>query len=307
MVYIRNKRVKGIEYAYLVQSVWDPKRNTSRQQTIKYLGNASQVTIEDIPQEYRNDSKILTFMSAHNSNQEEKNVLTSKLKEEMFLLLTDCNIGGLISLYEKYSKLFGLTEFYDKLFKPVMYRIGDLWKQGKLDVAIEHASTNTAISLIKAINERITTTRVRMKGISSQYKTVVCTPDGELHGLACNMIESLLLSKGFKVYNISTSIPTEYIIEYMRDLQPDIIFISVTLAENIKSAERLVQQIHLKYNNILPVVIGGSAFNSADWNSQSKINAFLMKNASFEEIMKLVKTSISKSTEPKENKGQSRG
>ena len=305
MVYIRNKRVKGIEYAYLVQSVWDPKRNTSRQQTIKYLGNASQVTIEDIPQEYRNNSKILTFISAHNSNQEEKNVLISKLKEEMFLLLTDCNIGGLISLYEKYSKLFGLTEFYDKLFKPVMYRIGDLWKQGKLDVAIEHASTNTAISLIKAINERITTTRVRMKGISSQYKTVVCTPDGELHGLACNMIESLLLSKGFKVYNISTSIPTEYIIEYMRDLQPDIVFISITLAENIKSAERLVQQIHLKYNNIFPVVIGGSAFNSADWNSQSKINAFLMKNASFEEIMKLVKTSISKSTEPKKNKGQS--
>jgi MerR family transcriptional regulator, light-induced transcriptional regulator len=303
MVYIRNKRVKGIEYAYLVQSVWDPKRNTSRQQTIKYLGNASQVTIEDIPQEYRNDSKILTFMSAHNSNQEEKNVLISKLKEEMFLLLTDCNIGGLISLYEKYSKLFGLTEFYDNLFKPVMYRIGDLWKLGKLDVAIEHASTNTAISLIKAINERITTTRVRMKGISSQYKTVVCTPDGELHGLACNMIESLLLSKGFKVYNISTSIPTEYIIEYMRDLQPDIVFISITLAENIKSAERLVQQIHLKYNNIFPVVIGGSAFNSTDWNSQSKINAFLMKNASFEEIMKLVKASISKSTEPKENKG----
>jgi MerR family transcriptional regulator, light-induced transcriptional regulator len=305
MVYIRNKRVKGIKYAYLVQSVWDPKRNTSRQQTIKYLGNASQVTIEDIPQEYRNNSKILTFISAHNSNQEEKNVLISKLKEEMFLLLTDCNIGGLISLYEKYSKLFGLTEFYDKLFKPVMYRIGDLWKQGKLDVAIEHASTNTAISLIKAINERITTTRVRMKGISSQYKTVVCTPDGELHGLACNMIESLLLSKGFKVYDISTSIPTEYIIEYMRDLQPDIVFISITLAENIKSAERLVQQIHLKYNNIFPVVIGGSAFNSADWNSQSKINAFLMKNASFEEIMKLVKTSISKSTEPKKNKGQS--
>ena len=64
MVYIRNKKVKGIDYAYLVQSVWDPRRNTSRQQTVKYLGNASQVTIEDIPEEFRNDSKILTFISA---------------------------------------------------------------------------------------------------------------------------------------------------------------------------------------------------------------------------------------------------
>jgi MerR family transcriptional regulator, light-induced transcriptional regulator len=55
MVYIRNKKVKGIDYAYLAQRVWDPKRNMSRQQTIKYLGKASQITIEDIPEEYRNE------------------------------------------------------------------------------------------------------------------------------------------------------------------------------------------------------------------------------------------------------------
>jgi MerR family transcriptional regulator, light-induced transcriptional regulator len=214
----------------------------------------------------------------------------------MFALLTDCKIDSLIGIYEKYSKLFGLTEFYDKLFKPVMYRIGDLWEQGKLDVATEHASTNTAISLINAINERITT-KIKTNRISSQYKAIICTPDGELRGLACNMIESLLLGKGFKVYNISTSIPTEYIIHYMHDLEPDNVFISITLAENIKSAERLVKQIHLKYNNKLPIVIGGSAFNSLDWNQGSKTNAFPMENASFDDIMKLVKTSISKSIE----------
>ena len=98
------------------------------------------------------------------------------------------------------------------------------------------------------------------------------------------------------MYNISTSIPTEYIIDYIRDLEPDIVFVSITLAENIKSAERLVQQIHLKYNNKLPVVVGGSAFNSPDspdlkW--ASKINAFLMKNCTFDEVIKLVKANIS--------------
>ena len=179
MVYIRNKQVKGINYAYLVQSVWDSHRNMSRQQIIKYLGNASRVTIEDIPEEYRSDSKILAFISAFSSYQEKNKILVSKIQEEMFTFLTDCNIGGLIALYEKYSKLFGLTDFYDKLLKPVMYRIGDLWEQEKLDVATEHASTNTAISLIKVINERITA-RIRMSGISSQNKTVICTPDGEL-------------------------------------------------------------------------------------------------------------------------------
>jgi MerR family transcriptional regulator, light-induced transcriptional regulator len=291
MVYIRNKKVKGIDYAYLVQSVWDPKRNMSRQQTVRYLGKASQITIEDIPEEYRNDTKILAFISAFSSYQEERKILTSRIQEEMFALLTDCNVNGLVNLYEKYSRLFGLTEFYDKLLKPVMYRIGDLWEQGKLDVATEHASTNTAISLIKAINERITT-RTRVLETLSQYKAVICTPNGELHGLACNIIESLLLSKGFKVYNISTSVPTEYIIEYIRDLEPDIIFVSITLAENIKPAERLIQQIHLKYNNKLPIVIGGSAFNKLDQYRDNIINAFLIKNASFDDIMKLVRVSI---------------
>ena len=284
MVYVRNKKVKGIDYAYLVQSVWDPKRSMSRQQTVKYLGKASQITIEDIPEEYRNDTKILAFVSAFSSYQEERKILASRIQEEMFALLTDCNVNGLVDLYENYSRLFGLTEFYDKLLKPVMYRIGDLWEQEKLDVATEHASTNTAISLIKAINERITT-RTRVLETISQYKAVICTPDGELHGLACNIIESLLLSKGFKVYNISTSIPMEYIIEYIRDLEPDIIFISITLAENIKPAERLIQQIHLKYNSKLPVVIGGSAFNKTDQCRGSIINAFLIKNASFDDIM----------------------
>ena len=292
MVYVRNKKVKGIDYAYLVRSVWDPKRSMSRQQTVKYLGKASQVTIEDIPEEYRNDTKILAFVSAFSSYQEERKILASRIQEEIFALLTDCNVNGLVDLYENYSRLFGLTEFYDKLLKPVMYRIGDLWEQEKLDVATEHASTNTAISLIKAINERITT-RTRVLETLSQYKAVICTPDGELHGLACNIIESLLLGKGFKVYNISTSIPTEYIIEYIRDLEPDIIFISITLAENIKPAERLIQQIHLKYNSNLPVVIGGSAFNKTDQYRGSIINAFLIKNASFDDIMKLVRVSIS--------------
>ena len=289
MVYIRNKKVKGIDYAYLVQSVWDPKRNISRQHTIKYLGKASEVTIQDIPEEYRNDTKILAFVSAFSSHQEERNELISRIQKEVFILLNDCDVKGLVDIYEKYSRLLGLTDFYDKLLKPVMYRIGDLWQKGQLDVATEHAGTNTAISLIKIINERIT---ARTKEPSSRYKAVICTPDGELHGLACNMIESLLLSKGFKVYNISTSIPSDYIIDYIRDLQPDIVLVSITLVENIKSAERLIHQIHAKYNNKLPVVVGGSAFNNMKQYQNNTIDAFIINDAAFGEIMKLVKVSM---------------
>jgi MerR family transcriptional regulator, light-induced transcriptional regulator len=282
MVYIRSKKVKGIDYAYLVQSIWDHKNNTSKQHIIKYLGKTSNVTIEDIPKEYRHDPKIITFISIYSSSPADKEKLLAKIQEEIFALLTECNLGDLIKTYDKYSSLFGLANFYDKLLKPVMYKIGELWEQGKLDVATEHACTNTASSLVKVINEHIS----HSKATRSQYKILICTPDGELHSLVCNIIESLLISKGFKVYNISPSVPSESIIDYLKDIQPDIILISITIADNIKPAERLIKEIRLKYHKV-PIIIGGSSLNKVD-DYITNDDVVFMPNTSFGEVIKLI-------------------
>lgn len=37
-MYIRIKRIKGIEYAYLVKSYWSKRKKTPKQKTLKYLG-----------------------------------------------------------------------------------------------------------------------------------------------------------------------------------------------------------------------------------------------------------------------------
>lgn len=282
MVYIRSKKVKGIDYAYLVQSIWDHKNNTSKQHIIKYLGKTSNVTIEDIPKEYRHDPKIITFISIYSSSPADKEKLLAKIQEEIFALLTECNLGDLIKVYDKYSSLFGLANFYDKLLKPVMYKIGELWEQGKLDVATEHACTNTASSLVKVINEQIS----HSKATRSQYKILICTPEGELHSLVCNIIESLLLSKGFKVYNISPSVPPESIIDYLKDIEPNIILISITIADNIKPAERLIKEIRLKYHKV-PIIIGGSGLNKVD-DYVTKDDVVFMPNTSFGEFIKLI-------------------
>ena len=60
MVFIRVKKVKGLDYYYLIKSKWDRDRKKSKQQIIKYLGNVHNFTIEDIPLEYRNNPNILS-------------------------------------------------------------------------------------------------------------------------------------------------------------------------------------------------------------------------------------------------------
>ena len=53
-------------------------------------------------------------------------------------MLTEWNLSELVKIYDGHSKLLELIAFYDKLLKPVMYEVGDLWAQGKIDAAIEH-------------------------------------------------------------------------------------------------------------------------------------------------------------------------
>ena len=84
MVYIRSKKVKGIDYAYLVKSVWDKPNNTSTQHTIKYLGKASTITVEDIPMEHRQDPKILAFIASYSKNRHEKEQMITRMAARDF-------------------------------------------------------------------------------------------------------------------------------------------------------------------------------------------------------------------------------
>lgn len=289
MVYIRSKVVKGIPYAYLVKSEWDDKRRSSIQHTIKYLGRADSVVISDIPEEYRNDPKILSFLSSHSSkNQAKKQVLLEELRAELFEALCNADREKTVKIAAKYQSLFNLVDFYDDLMTPVLYRVGDLWAQNSLSVATEHVCSNTAIGLVEAINESNSG-----KGKMSSYTTIViCSPEGELHQIASKIIESLLLQKGFNIHNMSPSAPSGSISSYIESTKPALVMVSVTLSENLKAAIRLLNTIRAKSS--VPVFMGGAAIKALSEENRKKLERShekltLVTETSLQRIMQLVK------------------
>ena len=85
MVYIRAKKVKSDQYLYLVKSVWDSKKKTSKQEIVKYLGKASDVVKDDIPTEFRNDAKILSVLASYNPEDIEKREDATKNQNNNYL------------------------------------------------------------------------------------------------------------------------------------------------------------------------------------------------------------------------------
>lgn len=279
MVYIRAKKVKSDQYLYLVKSVWDSKKNTSKQEIVKYLGKASDVDKEDIPIDYRNDPKVLSVLAKFNPKDIKKREDASKKsKQQLFKKLTEGDIQGSLKIYEEDIKIFNASSFFDKILKPVMYKIGDDWAKGKMSIATEHVASNVAQTLVKIIMDRVSS-------IGNKKKIMICVPLGEEHHLGCDVLETYLSIKGYKTYNMRTSMPTESIISFIEVNRPDILLLSITLEDNIGAGQRLVRKIKDQFN--IPILVGGFAVQS---KKIPKFDAKVIAESTLDEIPRLIRT-----------------
>jgi len=268
-VYLRKKKVRNVEYLYLVKSEWDKVKKTSKQKTIKYLGDSSTVNRDDIPVEYRNDPKINAYLIENTPKDfKRRQAIINKFQAQFFSSLTEGVLKDSIQLYESFVGQSTIEKFYEKIMNPVMAKIGDMWSVGKLSIATEHVASNVAQSLVKIISDN------HKKNKLDKGKVIITTPVGEDHCISCNVLESLLLSKGFTTFNISPSTPAESLIQFVKTVRPTAILISITLEDNIKSGQRLAKKIHDAYKK-LPIFVGGQAFLN---NTRSKFDATLIEN-----------------------------
>lgn len=271
--------MKGTNYVYLVRSVWDKQKKTSKQVTVKYLGESTSVTRDDIPPEFRNDPKINSFLLQNTSKDIlRRESLLEKLQTQLFSSMIEGDLKESIYIYQSFIANSNIEHFYEKILNPTMSKVGSMWADGHLSIATEHVASNIAQSLIKIISEN------HKKNSLDKGKIILTTPVGEEHCISCNMIESFLLSKGFTIFNLSPSTPANSLVEFIKTIHPTAILISITLEDNIKSAQRLVKKI-TDSNKKIPVYVGGQALD----NNRSKFDATIIEsNTPLEQIPKIL-------------------
>ncbi len=281
MVYLRTKKVKGVQYLYIVKSTWDAKNKTSKQEIVKYLGKAVDVISDDIPAEYRDDPKILSALAAQNPEDIKKREEASeKSRKLLYKRLTDGDINRCVQIHADYVKIFNTADFFDKILRPVMYQIGDEWAHGEMSIATEHVASNVAQTLVKIIMDKETSS-------GSKKKILLCVPVGEEHHLGCDVIETFLSGKGYRVFNMSTSIPTDSIMHFIRHNDPDVVMVSITLEDNLKTGQRLIKKIREKFD--VPVMVGGFALEQ---EKVPKFDAQVVKNMTLGDLPKMIRATI---------------
>ena len=262
MVYLRVKKAKGVEYAYLVKSVWDSKKRTSKQIIIKYLGKLDLITKNDIPPEYKDKIDISKILAAKNND----NNTDEDYVEKLYNTLTKGDLDGSMAIYNKTIVQWRRFDvFFERVLRPVLYNIGQRWADGILDVATEHIASNTVQSMIRVIQSRA-------NHKPNNITVILCMPVGEEHKIPSDILETFLVSKGYKVYNLG-SLPASDLLGYIFRNRPDIVFITASLQDSINPTKSLFKKIVEQFN--IPVIVGGYAFSDYMDLSLSRVPAII--------------------------------
>ena len=273
---MRAKSIRGQKYLYLVESQWDSKKKTSKQNIIKYLGIESNVSINDIPENYQNSKKIINYFANQKYFQPTvQNEITEKIQKDLLILFKNGNHIEANSALQSYEEIYGFELFLTSVLIPLIQQIESLGTSKKIDLGTQTTCYNTIQDLMNLILEN-NTSELKKK------KILMCVPYGEHHTLGTKILELQLVSKGNTVYNLAPFTPVSLILESIELNKPDCVFISVTLDENMLSANRMIQKINEQYN--IPIIVGGQAVKI---DSESE-NVLIGQNLSITKILKLI-------------------
>lgn len=252
MAFIRVKKIKGNEYAYLVESQWDPGKGGTRQRILEYLGPVRDLSLEDVPEEYR-DEDARAFVLRHSVREAHRRArLIEGWKERLLAAVLEGDVGAGRDVAGEAVQAVGLDQLYVHVVTPVMHEVGARWARREIPVSQEHLATNTMAQILAERNAAIKWTG------PTRDVAMVCVPDGERHRLAAPVLTGLLRNRGYRVLDVSASAPTSSVVAYARQRRPALVLVSVTMGEQLYMARNLIEGVR----DAVPearILVGGQA------------------------------------------------
>ncbi len=134
-----------------------------------------------------------------------------------------------------------------------MAEVGRLFNDNRLIVAevLQSAEVmKAAVSHLERYMER--------KSSGGRGKVILATVKGDVHDIGKNLVEIVLANNGFEVVNLGIKVPSEQLIQAVREHRPDVIGLSGLL---VKSAQQMVLTAgdFAAVGIDVPLVVGGAA------------------------------------------------
>jgi methanogenic corrinoid protein MtbC1 len=170
--------------------------------------------------------------------------------------LVDGRRGRCAAMVEHYlNRKTSVVDIYQRLFKPALYTIGDLWASDRLSTASEHVITGIIEGLMDEINPRLVPTERK------QMRAVVAAVESERHRIGARMATDVFTINGWHTHYLGAYTSVDELVRIVKEAQPHMVGLSVCMSSHLESLWIALDVLGGKFQNLI-VVVGGQALRS---------------------------------------------
>jgi methanogenic corrinoid protein MtbC1/DNA-binding XRE family transcriptional regulator len=171
---------------------------------------------------------------------------------------------------------WNISDIYNHIFIPAQHQIGELWKQGKINIAQEHLATEITFQQMEKVRAAFTpSTRLA-------YKAVVSSIEGDRHAIGAKMVADLFYINGWQVDFLGANIPKHDLVEFICERRPEIVGLSVTLNKNLIHVTQIIKMIRSLSPNS-KILVGGRAITK---DTKDNVDADIIADNAFDGVEK---------------------
>jgi DNA-binding transcriptional MerR regulator/methylmalonyl-CoA mutase cobalamin-binding subunit len=112
-------------------------------------------------------------------------------------------------------------EAVQRILLPLQRRIGELWHEGHLNVAVEHYVT-------KIIQQKLFSVMNQLPVNEFGPRILIACPEGETHEIGAQAAAYIAATKGCHVYYLGPNLPYSDLATFCEKISPDLVLLSLT-------------------------------------------------------------------------------
>jgi len=136
-----------------------------------------------------------------------------------------------------------------------LLELGERWKRG--DAFLPEVIAAAAI--FEKCNEKVEPALLAKSDRRVSDKFVVATVKGDLHDLGKNIVAAMLKTVGMEIHDLGKNVPTETIVEAVRDLQPRFVGLSALLTTTMPEQQAVIKALEQAgLRSQVKILVGGA-------------------------------------------------
>lgn len=147
-----------------------------------------------------------------------------------------------------------VTDTYSKILVPALERIGDAWRAGEINVAVEHAASRVA----RRVMDRLAP-RLARRGVKRGTVLIGSTAT-ELHSLPLAMVTDYLRAAQYDAIDLGAMLPADSFAAFADSID-DLILIGIGVTTPGQGREIAATIDALRKVTAVPIIIGGAGID----------------------------------------------